>query len=90
MTDTTVIHLAAQAIALAVKVAGPVLVVSLGIGLAVSLFQSVTQIQEFTLGFVPKLAGVAAVIVMSGHWVLGQLEGFTTSLFAEIPHLLAG
>jgi len=71
------------------KVSAPILLTSLAIGLAISLFQSVTQIQEVTLTFVPKLAGVALVIVVSGHWMLGQLVGFTHQLFDLIPRLIS-
>ena len=53
-----------------------------------SLVQSVTQIQEHTLTFVPKLAGVAVVIVVGGNWMLAELVGFTRELFALIPGLL--
>ena len=53
------------------------------------MIQSATQIQEQTLTFVPKLAGVALVIVITGHWMLAQIIGFTQSLFEMIPHLIA-
>ena len=88
MTDTTVIEIALRMMTVTAKVAAPILVTSLVIGLAVSLFQSVTQIQEVTLTFVPKLAGVALVIVVSGHWMLGQLISFTHQLFDLIPRLI--
>ena len=89
MTDHAVINIAVQAILLATKLAAPILGVSLAIGLFVGLIQSATQIQEQTLTFVPKLAGVALVIVITGHWMLGQIISFTQSLFAMIPHLIA-
>ena len=72
MTDNAVIHIAVQTMILAAKLAGPILVVSLAIGFAVSLLQSVTQIQEVTLSFVPKLIGVGLVILLTGNWMLGQ------------------
>jgi flagellar biosynthetic protein FliQ len=56
--------------------------------LFVGLIQSATQVQEQTLAFVPKLAGVAIVLVLTGNWMLSQLIGFTHSLFAMIPSLL--
>ena len=89
MTDTTVIEIAMRMMTVTAKVAAPILVTSLVIGLAISLFQSVTQIQEVTLTFVPKLAGVALVIVVSGHWMLGQLISFTHQLFDLIPRLIS-
>ena len=89
MTDTAVIEIALRMMTVTAKVSAPILLTSLAIGLAISLFQSVTQIQEVTLTFVPKLAGVALVIVVSGHWMLGQLVGFTHQLFDLIPRLIA-
>ncbi len=88
MNEGSVIDIAVQSILLATKLAAPVLAVSLGIGLFVGLIQSATQIQEQTLTFVPKLAGVALVIVITGHWMLSQVIGFTQGLFAMIPHLI--
>ena len=89
MTDTAVIEIALHMMLVTAKVSAPILLTSLGIGLGISLFQSVTQIQEVTLTFVPKLAAVAVVIVISGHWMLKQIVGFTNELFAMIPHLIA-
>jgi flagellar biosynthesis protein FliQ len=90
MTDTAVVHLAAQAMVLAMKLSMPILLVSLVVGFGVSLMQSVTQIQEVTLSFVPKLLAVAVVILVTGHWMLNQTIDFTTQLFDELPRLLAG
>jgi flagellar biosynthetic protein FliQ len=83
-------HIALQAIILATKLAAPVLIVSLAIGLGVGLLQSATQIQEQTLAFVPKLAGIAIVILVAGHWMLAETLGFTRNLFDMIPNLLQG
>ena len=88
MTDADVMNIAVQAIIVSLKLGGPILVVSLGISLAVSLFQSATQVQEVTLTFVPKLAGVAVVLVLGGHWMLAELVGFTRGLFNLLPGLL--
>ena len=88
MTDHAVINIAVQAIWLATKLAAPILGVSLVIGLVIGLLQSATQIQEQTLTFVPKLAGVALVILLAGHWMLGETIAFTHSLFNMIPTLL--
>lgn len=90
MTQGDAIHLGAQAMIITLKLVGPILVASLGVGLVVSLFQSVTQIQEFTLTFVPKLAAVAVVLFFTGHWMLNQLVGYTDSLFNQIPHFIGG
>ena len=88
MTDTNVIQLALQTIILAGKLGAPILLTSLGIGVLVSVVQSVTQVQEVTLTFVPKLAGIAIVILVSGHWMLGELTSFTRDLFALLPNLV--
>jgi flagellar biosynthetic protein FliQ len=88
VTDHEVINIAVQSILLATKLAAPILIVALGIGLAIGLLQSATQIQEQTLTFVPKLAGIALVILLAGHWMLGETVAFTHSLFNMIPQLL--
>jgi flagellar biosynthetic protein FliQ len=87
MTDTDVIHLGMQVMMVAAKLAAPALVTALVIGFAVSLFQSATQIQEFTLAFVPKAIGVAIALLVCGHWMLTTLITFTTQLFNSIPQL---
>ena len=88
MTDTTVVEIALRMMTVTAKVAAPILITSLVIGLAISLFQSVTQIQEVTLTFVPKLIGVGAVLAFGGHWMLSELVTFTNQLFDLIPRLL--
>ena len=87
MNDSTVIDIAVSAMMITAKLAAPILIVSLAIGVGVSLLQSVTQVQEFTLTFVPKLAGIAIVIVVSGSWMLHQLIAFTQQLFDRVPSL---
>jgi flagellar biosynthetic protein FliQ len=89
MTDTTVINIALQTLMVALKLSAPILVTSLVIGFAVSLFQSMTQIQEFTLSFVPKLVGVGIALLLSGNWMLHTLIDFTRDLFALVPSLLS-
>ncbi|MBS2939990.1 flagellar biosynthesis protein FliQ [Nocardioides sp. J2M5] len=88
MTDTTVINIALQTMVVALKLSAPILVTSLVIGFTISLFQSMTQIQEFTLAFVPKLVGVGVALLVSGGWMLQTLVDFTRDLFALIPTLL--
>jgi flagellar biosynthetic protein FliQ len=88
LSQADILHIASQAIMLCVKLGAPMLIVSLAIGVAVSLVQAVTSVQEATLTFVPKLAGVAAVIVLAGGWMLDQLATYTRDLFQSIPHLL--
>ena len=88
MTDTDVIHLAMQTALVAAKLAAPALVTALVIGFAVSLFQSATQIQEFTLAFVPKAVGVAVALLVCGHWMLDTIVSFTNDLYRSIPQML--
>jgi flagellar biosynthetic protein FliQ len=88
MNQDTVVNLAAQAMSLSLKVAGPLLLVGLVIGLLVSIFQAVTQIQEQSLSLIPKIAGVAVVIVLLGPWMLGQLVSYTTALYTAIPSMV--
>lgn len=88
MDEAIVVQIATQAMLVTAKVASPILVVSLVIGFGVSLFQSVTQIQEFTLTFVPKLVGVAVTLLVAGGWMLTELEAFTTSMFDLVPQLV--
>ena len=89
MSDTTIISLALQTMLVALKLSAPILVTSLVIGFTVSLFQSMTQIQEFTLSFVPKLIGVGVALLVCGNWMLHTLVDFTTQLFDMIPSLLS-
>jgi flagellar biosynthetic protein FliQ len=88
MTDVTVLHIVGMTMLVVAKVCAPILATSLVVGLGISMFQSVTQIQEVTLTFVPKLAAVALVIVLMGNWMLGQLVAFTHEMFAMIPSLV--
>jgi flagellar biosynthetic protein FliQ len=84
-----VIHIVAGALLTATKLAGPILISTLVVGLALSVVQSATQIQESTLTFVPKLAVAAVVLVVTGAWSLRVLTGFTREIFALIPELVA-
>jgi flagellar biosynthetic protein FliQ len=73
---------------LALKVAGPLLLAALVVGLLVSIFQAVTQIQEQSLSLIPKIVAVAVVIVVLGPWMLGQLVSYTAALFISIPSMV--
>lgn len=88
MNDGPILQIAGQTIYLATKLAGPVLAGALAIGLAVALLQTLTQIQEATLSFLPKLAVIALILFISGHWMLSQLTGFTIELYRELPTLV--
>ena len=88
MSDTAIIDIALQTMLVALKLSAPILVTSLVIGFAVSLFQSLTQIQEVTLAFVPKLVGVGIALLLCGNWMMHTLVTFTNDLFDSIPSLL--
>jgi flagellar biosynthesis protein FliQ len=88
MNQDTVINLATQAMMLSLKIAGPILLLGLIIGLLVSIFQAVTSIQEQSLSFIPKIVGVAVLIVVLGPWMLGQLVSYAQSLYLSIPSLV--
>jgi flagellar biosynthesis protein FliQ len=90
VTDTEVLHIGSQAMVLAAKLGAPILITALLVGFMISLFQSVTQIQEVTLSFVPKAGGVALALMFSGNWMLHELMSFTTSLFDRVPQLVHG
>ncbi len=88
MNDTSVVQIGLEAMTLAFKLGAPLLLVTLGIGLLVGLVQSVTQLQEQTLTFVPKCFGVAIVVLVGGAWMLQTIVTFTNDLFARLPGLL--
>ena len=90
MNEGQVLQIASGAMMMAAKLGAPFLLVSLGIGLVVSLFQSVTQIQEVTLTFVPKLAASAGIILVGGHLMLTSFTGYVDQLFGQINTLLGG
>ncbi len=87
MNQDVVVNLAMDALMLGLKVAMPLLLAGLIVGLVVSVFQAVTQIQEMTLAFIPKIIAVAVVLVVGGPWMLGQLVSYTVSLYESIPEM---
>ena len=90
MNTDVVISLATQAMNVAFKVAMPLLLAGLVVGLIVSVFQAVTQIQEQTLSFIPKVLALAGVLVVGGPWMLNQLLSYTQDLWLSIPQLVGG
>ncbi|MEX0834451.1 MAG: flagellar biosynthetic protein FliQ [Nitriliruptor sp.] len=87
MTDAQVIEILTGAIEISTKLAGPLLLVSLVLGVVISVIQTVTQIQEMTLTFVPKLVGVALILIVAGSWMMRELVGWVTTLWQTIPTL---
>ena len=90
MSQDSVVSICVSAMELALKIGLPLLLVGLVIGLIVSVFQAVTQIQEQTLSFIPKIIGLAVVLVVGGPWMLGQLINWTQELYGQIPNLVGG
>ncbi len=88
MDQNTVVDLASQAMTVALKIGGPMLLAGLVIGLIVSIFQAVTSIQEATLTFIPKIIGLGLIIVILGPWMLQQIVSYTADLFNSIPTMI--
>ncbi|MCI9396601.1 MAG: flagellar biosynthesis protein FliQ [Lachnospiraceae bacterium] len=83
MTVNDVTEIAAQAIYTIIKCSAPMLLVSLCVGLLVSIFQTVTSIQEQTLTFVPKVLAIFLSLMLMGHWVMNNMVEFMTGLWTD-------
>lgn len=84
MNEALVIELGQQTMYTILLLAAPMLGIGLLVGLAVSIFQATTQIQEATLAFIPKIVAIFASIVIFGPWMLSVLINFTTKLFNNL------
>ena len=89
MTQTFLSGLLVQVLTVTLKLALPTLVAGLGVGLVVSVLQAVTQIQEMTLTFVPKIVAVTMIMLIAGPWMLNTLMAFTVDVYAHIPDMTA-
>ena len=85
MTADFIVGIMAETLKVTLLIAAPALLVGLFIGVGVSLFQAVTQIQEMTLVFVPKIVGVMITVVIALPWMISLLVSFTHNLFTNIP-----
>ena len=81
------LYIMSQMLKTSVWIAAPVLAGSLIVGLLVSIFQVVTQIQEMTLTFVPKLIAAVVILILMGHWMLSLWKNFAIELIANIPNM---
>lgn len=90
MTDTQVMRIGMHAMEATAKLSAPMLLTALIVGFIISLFQSVTQIQDATLSFVPKVVAMGVALLITGNWMLHELISFTTTLYLGIPALLHG
>lgn len=88
MTQTLALELARDAIVQTLWIAGPLLLVAVVISVGVSLVQAVTQIQDQTLSFVPKLFAVAAAMLIGLSWMVQTLVAYTVELFRAIPGMV--
>ncbi len=89
MDTNAVLDIGLAGLLVAGKIAAPMLITALVVGFAISLLQSITQIQEVTLSFVPKAIGVGVALLVTGNWMLHELVSFTTGLYDRIPALLS-
>ncbi len=88
MTADDVLQVGYGALSVAMMVAAPVLLTALAIGLFVGIIQAATQIQEMTLSFIPKLIGIAVVLLLAGQWMLTLMVDWFQELVTGIPALL--
>lgn len=87
MTEGMVLDLARSALTVTLQLSAPILIFSLVSGLVISVFQAVTQINEMTLSFVPKIAAVLVATIIFGPWMLNSLITYMTNLFINLPSL---
>jgi flagellar biosynthetic protein FliQ len=88
MNEYVVIDIAKQALTLVIKAAAPMLLASLIVGLTVSLFQTVTSIQEHTLTFVPKMIAIFVAIILFGSWIMTSLKEFMIELVSNFSNYI--
>ncbi len=88
MNQDVVISLSMDAIQIALKIGLPLMLVGLIVGLIVSIFQAVTQIQEMTLTFIPKILALGVVMAVAGPWMLSELLTYTEELYRGIPGMV--
>lgn len=87
MTENMVMSIVKEALYTSLLVGGPILILSLVVGLLVSIFQATTQIQEQTLTFVPKLIVIAITLVIGGNWMLQEIVKFTNKIMTMIAFI---
>ncbi|AFG38136.1 flagellar biosynthesis protein FliQ [Spirochaeta africana] len=80
LVRTSVLHI--------LMLAAPILLIGMGVGLIVSIFQATTSIQEQTLTFVPKIVAILVVLILAGPWMFATLQQFTVTLFMQIPSVV--
>ena len=88
MSEDMILTLGHDALKVCLMLAGPLLLVAMVIGITVSLIQAVTQINEATLTFIPKILAIAIILVISGPWMLETITSYTIELFTRFPELI--
>ncbi|MCE2941108.1 MAG: flagellar biosynthesis protein FliQ [Gemmatimonadota bacterium] len=88
MSEALIVDLARKALTMTLMLSAPMLLVALVIGLAVGILQSVTQIQEQTLTYVPKLVGISVVFLLALPWMMQLTVKYTVELFRSLPTLI--
>jgi flagellar biosynthetic protein FliQ len=89
MNSETIMSMTYIAMKVALTMAGPLLVVTLVVGLVISIFQAATQINEMTLSFIPKLLAVGATLVLLGPWLISTMVDYIRTLLTQIPSLVS-
>ena len=88
MSELAIMTIVKKAFVTGLLISGPILIISLVVGLIISIFQATTQIQEQTLTFVPKLIAIILVLVLGGPWMLNKLVMLTNELFQSISTIV--
>src|SRR5579863_8990965 len=88
MSQTTTLTILERSLLLIAELAGPLVLSALVVGVIVSMIQAVTQVNEMTLSYVPKIIAIAFVLVLAGPWMLQTLLNFTAQLFSDLPTLI--
>ena len=88
MNEDFILNLGQEAMKVTFLLAAPLLLVAMVVGIAVSLLQAVTQINEATLSFIPKIVAIAVVLIVGGPWMLDTLTHYTTDLITRFPELI--
>jgi len=89
MNAETVMSMTYQAMKIALAMAGPLLLVTLAVGLLISVFQAATQINEMTLSFIPKLLAMFGMLVLLGPWLIGLMVDYIRQLLGQLPGLVS-
>ncbi|MCO7125983.1 flagellar biosynthesis protein FliQ [Sporolactobacillus shoreicorticis] len=88
MSSEMILSIADQSVMAILMIGGPILVLSLVVGLIVSIFQAATQIQEQTLAFIPKIVSVLFGLILFGPWMLSKMLAFAQNIFANLPNFI--